>query len=216
MSVVQNPLIGQAKQKMGNAVFSTWKGINVLKTKPMSVANPRTGRQLQQRAAFAIMVALFRQLPGVVNVGFKKLAVKMSEFNAFTSVNLRNAFDLSAPPVAVLLPENLLISKGTIAPAELLTAVASKAADTIVVTWPTTPLQPGQAVSDLAIIAVYNETDGKAYGEVTEIVRSAGTGSINMPNDYVAGDVIQVYLGFYNAVDGKSSDSTTLPGVVVA
>ena len=216
MSVVQNPLIGQAKQKMGNAVFATWKGINVLKTKAMSVANPQTGRQIMQRSAFAQIVAIYRFIPAVVNVGFKKLAVKMSEFNAFSSFNLKEAFNLTAPPVATLIPGNILISKGTIATTELLTIVASKAADTIVATWSADPLQPGQSVSDLAIIAAYNSTLNEWTGGVTEAARSTETASIDLPTAWVSTNVIQVYLGFYSAVDGKSADSATLAGTVTA
>ena len=49
MAVIQNPIIGRAKQKFSNAIFSTWLGVNVLRSKPLSVANPRTENQIVNR-----------------------------------------------------------------------------------------------------------------------------------------------------------------------
>lgn len=214
--VVSNPLIGKSKQSMGNATFSTWKGINVLKEKPQSVANPQTDTQTQQRSAFSQMVLAFRNMPAVVRAGFKKLAVKMSEFNAFTSYNLKNAFDFSVPPTATLVPADVLISKGTISSTAISTSVSDRSSNTIVVTFPTTATQPGQSATDLAIVAAYNVTQSDFYGEVTAAARSTGTGSITLPAAWNTGDTLQVYVGFYNSLSGESSDSTNIADTIVA
>lgn len=216
MSIVQNPLIGATRQKMGNAVFSTWKGIYVLKTKPVSVANPDTDPQQQQRSAFAQMVLAFRNMPAVVRTGFKKLAVKKSEFNAFMSYNLKNAFDMSVLPTATFVPADALISKGTIAETSETSNVADRSANTIVSNWTSAVLQPGQSNTDRAIIAAFNVTKSDFYGEVTTAVRTADTGSIVLPAEWDVADVLVVYLGFYNPTSGESSTSTNAAGVIVA
>ena len=214
--VVSNPLIGKSRQSMGNATFATWKGINVLKEKPQSVANPNSDGQQQQRSAFSQMVTAFRNMPAVVRAGFKKLAVKKSEFNAFTSYNLKNAFDMSAPPAATFVPADALISKGTISSTAAATNTADRSNNTIVVTWSHAVLQPGQSNADLAIIAAYNVTKNDWYGEVTSALRSADTGSITLPADWAVADSVQVYLAFYNEASGESSDSTNANTAIVA
>jgi hypothetical protein len=62
MSVVQNPVIGRSKQKFANVVLSTWYGRNVMRSKALTVRNPRSPKQIVQRVNFTIvttMLALF-------------------------------------------------------------------------------------------------------------------------------------------------------------
>jgi hypothetical protein len=216
MSVVQNTLIGQSRQRIGNAVFSTWKGINVLKSKPMSVANPQSDGQVQQRSAFSQMVSAFRNMPAVIQLGFKKLAVKKSEFNAFMSYALKNAFDMSVPPTATLVPADLLISKGTIASTALSTQAADRSDNTITVTFPTTATQPGQSSTDVALVAAYNVTKSDFYGEVTSAARSTGTASIALPAEWETGDNLVIYLGFSNPLTKETSDSVNDTATIAA
>jgi len=216
MAIVQNPLIGAAKQKIGNAVFSTWKGIYVLKTKPVSVANPQTDAQVQQRSAFAQMVAIFRSLPAVIRVGFKKLAVKQSEFNAFTSYNLKNAFDMSVAGVATLVPQDLLTSRGTIAIQLITSTVSDKSLGTIVANWDSSSLQPGQSAGDKAILTAYNETTDLWTGQVSTVSRSVDTASIAIPAAWNIGDSLTVFLGFYNPANSESSDSSAMADIIAS
>lgn len=214
--VVSNPLIGKSKQSMGNATFSTWKGINVLKEKPQSVANPNSDTQQMRRSAFTQMVLAFRNMPAVIRAGFKKLAVKKSEFNAFMSYNLQNAFDYLTPPDALLAGTDVLISKGTISSTPLSTMAADRSSNTIVVTYPTTTLQPGQSVTDIALVAAYNEDQNDFYGEVTSAARADGTATITLPAAWITGDNVVIYLGFYNPLSGESSDSVSDDAIIVS
>ena len=62
MAVVQNPIIGRARGQAGGMVFTTQFGRNVLKSKALSVANPKTDKQLGRRAAMTQTVALYRSI----------------------------------------------------------------------------------------------------------------------------------------------------------
>lgn len=114
MAVVQNTLIGKSRQSVGGTTFSTWKGINVLKSKPTAVANPKTDLQLMQRSALQQTVSLYRVISAVVKRGWRKFAIQKSEYNAFASNTLKNAFNFSVPPVATLGAEDLMITNGSI------------------------------------------------------------------------------------------------------
>lgn len=207
MARVSNTLIGPSSGRVGNAVFSTWKGINVLKEKPISVANPNSDGQQMQRSAMRQIVAAFRQIPAVIRSGFKKLAVQKSEWNAFASYNLKNAFDFSAPPAATLEPENLLISKGTISSTPIASVNASHAAQEIYVNWDPNASEPGKSSSDSALVAVYNQTKDDWTQSSTNALRSLGTATTAMPAGWEVNDTVTIYLGFYNQLSGESSDS---------
>lgn len=114
MAVVQNTLIGKAKQSVGGTTFSTWKGINVLKSKAVSVRNPDSDLQKMRRSALTQIVEMYRIISVCVKKGWKKDAIKKSEYNAFSSYNLLNAFNYSSPPTATLILNNLRITNGTI------------------------------------------------------------------------------------------------------
>jgi Family of unknown function (DUF6266) len=219
-TVVSNPLIGRSKQSMGGVTFSSWKGINVLKNKATSVANPRTGTQLAQRAAFSQMVQLFRQMPSAIKAGFKKQAVQKSEFNAFASSNLDNAWDMSAPPDATLIPANVQVSKGTIAQTAIATAVADRSLNTIVITFSATVDFPGQSLADFPIVTAINPSSTEpniiATGNALSSLRSTGTATIPLPAIWNTGDSITMYLGFYNELSGESSDSVNSTSAIVA
>lgn len=207
MARVQNTLIGKSSGSVGGATFSTWKGLNVLKSKPETVANPQSDNQLMRRSAMTQLVAIFRRIPAAVDAGFKKLAIHMSAFNAWTSYNLRNAFDYSAPPTADLNFSSILVSKGTITSTPISTNTATNASPTVTITYPTTIADPGQSTTDKVIAACYNQTQdtwGSATGTAT---RADGTVSITMPANMVTADQYYVYLAFYNELSGESSDS---------
>lgn len=48
----QNPLIGRSKKSFGEATFYTLNGQNIVRTKAISVANPKSEKQQAQRARF--------------------------------------------------------------------------------------------------------------------------------------------------------------------
>lgn len=115
MARVSNPLIGKSANKVGNVVFSTWKGINVLKEKPASVANPRTDGQVSQRSVMTQLVRMARLILPALQVSFREMAVRMSQYNAFVKFNADEAFS-RVGAVATFIPANLTASKGTLGP----------------------------------------------------------------------------------------------------
>ncbi|QIA08259.1 DUF6266 family protein [Draconibacterium halophilum] len=216
MAKVANVLIGKSSGSVGGTTFSSWKGINVLKAKPTVVANPQTDKQKAQRAAFSFMVGLYRTLVAVIVIGFKELAVKKSQFNAFQSANLKAAFDLSAPPAATLLPAEVSISKGTIADTPIDTVVASEAANTVVFNYADTANDPGQSAGDKPLMVVFNETKEEWTCKVGAATRGDGTDSLPMLEGWEEADVLHCYLGF-SSVDGDTaSDSQYKAGAIVA
>lgn len=216
MAILQNTLIGRARRSIGGVTFSTWKGLNVGKSKPVSVANPNTIKQQAQRSAVSQIVAIYRQTVAPVNIGFAKLAIHQSPYNAFTSANLKSAFNLSAPPVATLLPAMLKFAKGTIQQTTIATFVAHSGTETASGTWSDTPLGVGQSTTDNAIVVVHNRTQDK-WTYSNDVTRDNLAGGVATSNGFVAatGDVIDGYFFFQSATTGEVSDSFYITTVAI-
>ena len=207
MAVTSNVLIGKTSGSVGGTTFSSWKGINVLKSKPTIVANPNTDAQKVQRAAMAYIVAIYRIMVAVLSLGFKEMAVGKSAFNAFTSQNVKNAMDLTNPPTPTFVPANFKISKGTISDTAMTSVAADKSDGTVLFTFPNTAALPGQSATDKPIMAVFNETKLDWTSGVGAGTRSTGTSSVAIPAAWEANDVLHCYCGFTSASGASASDS---------
>lgn len=206
MARVQNTLIGKSSGSVGGATFSTWKGINVLKSKAVVVANPQTQLQQNQRNRMSLLVAMFRAVAGALNIGYSKLATEMSAYNAFIKANLLGAnFSGSAPSMS-LVYANLLTAKGTIGVTPITAVTGTNANANVVVTWDNGLAPLGSSVNDIAVAAVYNATQD-IWSYVASAARSTGTTTVVMPENVVTADVLHAYLFFRNPDTTEVSDS---------
>lgn len=208
MARVSNPLIGRSKNKIGDVVFSTWKGINVLKSKPASVANPRTDGQVSQRSAFSMIVALARTMLAVLQVTFRQAAVKMSAYNAFVKHNLTEAFTMSGPD-AVFDASKLVISKGTLPPVEGL-AIDDLTGRSVELSYDDNTGVFGASASDTVTIAVISANGEHAYAYSSGNDRTAGSLSFVIPGSWSLVNA-RLCVCFVNAAGSKSSDTVNIP-----
>lgn len=212
MSIPQNTLIGKTRRSIGNVTFSTWKGINIMKSKPITVANPRTDRQQQQRDAQKQMVFLSRNISAAIRLGFNQLAIGMSAYNAFLSYNLKNAFDMSEPPVAKFDPVKLLVSKGTIASTPIVNITSVPGEMTGTITMQSGPLQPGQSTSD-QLCLVFADYNAFNYATVINLgTRSQAGHTFSLSTFFNFGTEVVVYA-FYVSADGKRSSTSVWSSV---
>jgi hypothetical protein len=90
MAVTQNPIIGRAKQSLSNTVFSTWKQRNVIRAKPLEVANPRTLGQVTSRNKLKVLSGMAKGLRAAVILGLKSVSQLVTEYNSFVQANYEN------------------------------------------------------------------------------------------------------------------------------
>lgn len=89
MGKISRGILGGFSGSVANVVGSSWKGIAVMKSKPLSVANPRTVGQVGQRTKMTKLVALSKQcISAFIRPIWNKGAVKMSGYNAFIMNNM--------------------------------------------------------------------------------------------------------------------------------
>src|SRR5690554_186799 len=154
MAIINQGILGGVSGKIGDVIGGTWKGIDYLRIKPSSVANPRTEGQLDQRSKFATVLRFLQPMTDFLRVGFKLYAIRMTQFNAAMSYNLFNGVSGTYPNYTIDYP-NTLVSRGN------LKGVANGAASSTVqgevnITWNDNSSSGNALATDKSLILILN------------------------------------------------------------
>lgn len=211
MGVIKQGILGGFSNKVGNVVGSSWKGIAVVKSRPISVANPQTAGQVSQRNAFSLASEIGSKILGSwIKPFWDRFAQKQSGYNAWVSANVGFMTNGVISNYALLVQ-----SIGKLTAATSLAVVADDSSNTITIT-PTVPtLNQFSATSDIAQAVYYNAT--KDYWAVSGNLgnRSAGPYVIS-DSTMTTGDVLHVYLAYKRSDLSYVSNSTYATTTVVA
>lgn len=210
MAVISKGILGGIAGKVGNVVGGNWKGIDYLRSKPASVANPKTLKQLTQRSKFVTIMNFLKPLTSLLAIGFRSSADGMTAFNVAMSYNVKNAITGTYPTFAVNYPATL-ISKGNLTGASTPT-VASTVARNVVFTWQNNAGTGNALATDTAILVLFFPTLNEAVYQVTTIARSAATATLTCPAKYSTRQA-HGWLIFQTA-DGKMQANSTYIGTV--
>lgn len=204
MGIIKRGILGGVSNKIGNVVGSSWKGIATLRSLPLSVANPNTAAQRDNRDTFSAMSKLGSEvLATVCQPLWNRDAKQMSGFNAYV-MNNKIAFD--ADPLEWLI--NPIMSKGSLS-ATLLNAAFADAGTNLAIVYSTYLVNPQDSADDIAYVQVIhqNNTDPNkpvfhAKGFITDAKRSEGHFQMRKPFETNEGDKLIISLSF-KSVDGR-------------
>lgn len=120
MAKIKQGVLGGFSGSIANVTGSSWKGIAVMKSKPLSVANPNTTGQQAQRMSFkSIAMLLSAVLTTIIKPLYNPTASKMSGYNLAASIN-KQAFNAAG----VFVPANFSLGNGNlpnVTPVEIVT-----------------------------------------------------------------------------------------------
>ncbi|HSH50179.1 MAG TPA: DUF6266 family protein [Bacteroidales bacterium] len=211
MSKIPQGILGGMSGKIGGVVGSSWKGINVLKTKPLSVANPNTAEQIAQRTKFSNSVAFSKQiLSDYIKPLWDRFAGQMSGFNAFIKANITE-FEGEVP----LSTGNFVLAQGRMSPTSVddLNIVAG---DTVLtVTWPDDSGTGFKLTDDEVFAIAINETKKQLGKPITIKSRADLSIDVNLPEPPETGDIVTAYLCF-RRMDGTVVSQTSKLSETVA
>jgi len=109
MAIIKQGILGGLSGKIGSVVGTSWKGRAILKALPLSVANPRTEGQVQQRTSFSLISILASVLLTIiVRPVYNPISGNITGSNLFTSQN-----KLFYDGAGVFDPANAFIGGGT-------------------------------------------------------------------------------------------------------
>lgn len=209
MAVTQNTLIGRSRQKIGGTVMRTWKGLNILQSKPLSVANPKTTNQQIQRSKMIQLINYFRQHLGFIRLAFAELPIGTTSWARFIGLNLKSAFTAGGPP-APFAPESLIVSSGSLVNATI-TNFSNPSGRNISITWTDNSGQPGANASDRAVLVTASGS-GEIYYLTDGSQRNDGSMTVTVPGSTTLSN-FECHFYFDNSALRKSSDSLALGAV---
>ena len=213
MGKISQGILGGISGKVGNVIGGSWKGIDYIRVKPSSVANPRTEGQVNQRNKFTKVLEFLQPNLAFVKVGFKSSAIKQTEFNAAMSYNLRNAITGSTENPAVDYA-NALLSKGNLnKPKD--PAANYDTAGHVHFSWAENTGEGDAKEEDLMLMVVYNPSKKESVTVLKGIVRVEEEFSVSVPSSFV-GDLVHSYIAILNKEGTVTSDSVYLGSGTVA
>lgn len=211
MAVIKRGILGGFSGKIGNVVGSTWKGIDVIKSLPLSVANPQTVAQTAQRDKMTTAVKFSRTLlASIIQPFWNPFAQRQSGYNAFVSENIASLDD-----AGIAFPSQFYSMRGSLLGVDTPGGSASDASNIITITWVNNAGQSDALGTDELVVAVFNASQDYWITNVGNFVRSAEEAEIGdtvMEN----GDDLYIYFGFARPNISKVSDSSYITVTVGA
>ena len=211
MGIIKRGILGGFSNKVANVVGSSWKGINTMRSLPLSVANPRTTAQVTNRNSFTYFSKLGSDvLSSIVQPLLNRDAKYMSGYNKFIKCN-KLVYDEGGLNGWKTAP---VISDGVLS-ATITSATATVGQTNITVTAPATLANAKDSATDKMFVCVIEyptaDTDlanAKAYGIGGSIARSAG--SISIPVQSITAGRTYVVMLAYRSADGVETSETAV------
>ena len=102
MAKLNHVLFGQAKGKVGGMVLQRYEGMNIVREKPISVKNPQTTKQTQQRAMFKLASQFVGIYADAINIRLSELSIyaRSRRASAINAVLSATDFDPSTEDIA--------------------------------------------------------------------------------------------------------------------
>lgn len=213
MGKINQGILGGFSGKVGNVIGGNWKGIDYMRVKPASVANPRTEGQVDQRSKFSTVLKFLQPMKDFIKLGYKGYANQMTEFNSAMSYNLKNAITGAYPNFEIDYA-NSLISRGSLAGA--MNGVAdSSVAGELTFTWDDNSSDGNANKKDKAMILAFNQSRRESTFITKGSNRSTGRSSLTIPDDY-SGESVECFIAFISEDGLTASNSKYLGKVIVA
>ncbi len=204
MGVIKRGILGGVSGKVGTVIGGTWKGIDYLRARPASVANPNSEKQQNQRSKFSTVLNFLKPLTGFLSVGFRNYATGMTAFNVAMSYNVKNAVIGDFPDFSIDY-QTALLSKGNLTGA-LNPSIGVVNAPDIIFEWSDNSGIGSAKATDLAMLVAYFENQGEAVYQLTQITRNAGSATLSIPSVYL-GSTAQCWIAFQSTDSKEISNS---------
>lgn len=208
MGIIKQGILGGFRGKVGSVVGGAWKGVATMRAMPLTVANPRTPSQVNNRDRNTAILALAQAVSiSFIRTYWNRFAKTMSGFNMFMSVNK----DVYNPSTQVYDWAKVIVSNGTITP-PVVSAVTQTEHGYVDVEFSYPLTDSTRLSSDVVGIVVVNgiSLTGNAVDNVSN---SAGVWTVAVPVGTEIGDVLHVYVVSRRA-DGTLTSYTTSSQVV--
>jgi hypothetical protein len=198
----KNGILGTFSGTVGSVVFSTWKGIPVIRSKPKYRNTIRSVAQLQQMEKFKLISAFLKPLKDLLKETLELSASDVSWFNKALSEN-KSAITGNFPALAIDYP-SIVLSKGRLPLGEP-PAISSPESGKLLLTWKIGDGIDRDLTEGSAFIAAYQEELNRwIIGQYA--INEDITSCILLVEPF-SGKAVQTYIGFISKTSPKKSES---------
>ncbi len=199
MAIIQNPVIGRAKNLAGGMVFTTFNGKNVMKAKAFAYRDKKTPYQIQNRIAFTSASTILQGIRPSFDLlkAFEGALSSPFRQGINTSSAIKKAFSVS-DVACTWNGSNLVFGNGSRQKCTLI-AVDTPTGHSMSIDWSTTVDPTNSAGTDKLRLILINTTTMESAVIASTVARSVGTATFNSPTAWNVADEIQVLAGFVSA-----------------
>ena len=211
MGKIKQGILGAFIGKVGTVIGSVWKGKAVMRGIAPSTHDPKTTKQLQQRAKFAMVSTFLSKIQGFLRVGFDKSAVGMTELNAAFKYNFENIIGGTYPNYE-LDYNKMEVTKGNLALPYNPSAVVDS--NVLNVSWTDNSGAGNAKDTDVAMILAYNSAKDQAVFTLAGGSRADCLGSLTLPTAW-SGDSVDAWFSMRRADEDLCATSTYLGNISI-
>lgn len=194
MAKIGKGILGGLSGKVGNVVGASWKTIDYIRSKPLSVKNPQTEKQVNQRTKFNIALKFLQPSLEFIKIGYKNYTNKRSQFNSAMSYILNNAIIGTSPLDFAIDYPLALLSRGSLATALNGTFDVATPGQ-VEFNWDDNSTDQNANATDKSMLFVFNSDKGQSFFTTAGPDRTTGTGIVTIPDSF-SGDNLELYMGF--------------------
>ena len=210
-----NSILGDYFGAIGTVVLSKWKGIFILKSRPIKrTKKTKSGKVIQQNNVFGMVSSFLASALEMINLCYQgpKLAT-MTPFNAAVAYHLKNAFtgDPNDPGINLeLIKFGFPIRKTQSVWNPMLSLGEG---NNVLINWETNPFPHKNTELDDKVILVFYNKNGGVFRCIRKVIERSDLSFTEKFDRGYAGDEIYWYL-FLISADGKLVSETEYLGMV--
>lgn len=209
MGVIKRGILGGFSGAVANVVGSSWKGIAVIKSKPLSVANPKTAGQVSQRTKFSDCSLFARNiLATIVKPLWDRFAQQMSGYNSFIQANVAE-FDGSGSATFA----NVKMSIGSLTASENFDASNTAGSADIYCSWDDNSGTGTALATDEVYIVCYNTVTEEVAVSSADVTRTNDHVTVTMLQAPAAATDVVTWISFRSADGYRVSTSDVQDGL---
>jgi len=204
MAIIKRGVLGGFSGKIGNIVGTSWKGRAVMKSMPLSVANPRTSGQVNQRNSMTFAVAAAKEfLAGAIADLCSPFSGDISGYNLFVKRCIK-AFASDG----TFLVENFNISQGVLGNYQLASATISSSTDELSLDCSVREDSNYNLSTDELFVIVWNNSQKRGFTAVLPVAASYSSESISLPAGFAnSGEQLFTFLATKRIDNSQASDT---------
>lgn len=210
MATFEKGIVGGFSGKVGPIVGSSFRGLDVLKSKPKKSNKPPTLEQQNYRMRFGLIVGFLNPLRRIIARGYGSGEGARSKLNLCISYHSRKAVVGDYPNLEIDYSQ-IILTKGELDGANN-TIAGSGSPSSIDFTWTDNSGKGLNKATDLAVLVAYCPAKHRHMFEIGPSTRESESATLTFAVDY-PGETFHCWMAFVSA-DGLAASTSNYLGSI--